>query len=195
MVKFSDMSRGKFAAVAVMALVFVVGAITVVRGIGAVTGHLAKVVTGGSTLAGKVSIVQNANFAYWVPGSDPGWTYDPKSKAVDPAHGVITFAVNFTGSPQIKVKISQQQMPDTLKPVGGGSWKHFIDQEKPVTDQPVGDGTIYYLPSLVNGVQASDGSDTIIFASDDILMFGRASEVTKSAQWSKLIDSMTKTTN
>jgi hypothetical protein len=184
------MSRGKFVGLIAAAGVFVVGAVTVVHTLGAVTGKLAKEVT--SKPVGQVASVQNANFSYWVPGSDTDWTYDPKSIAVDSQHGVITYAVKFAGGDVTQAKISQQRMPDPLKPVGGVSWKHFIQQEKPVTNQSAGDGTIYYLPALANGTQVSDGSDTIIFASDDILLFGQSTGVLKAAQWSKLIGSMTK---
>ena len=184
MVKFSEMSRGKFFAVILASAVFCVGAVTLLKIVSSVTGKLAKDVTGGTT-AGKLSVVKNAAFAYWVPGSDPAWTFDPRSKVVDQAHGVITYAITFA-SGSVPVKVSQQQMPEALKPVGGSAWKRFIDQEKPITDQPVGDGTIYYLPALANGTQVSDGSDTIIFSSDNILMFGQAGSILKSAQWSSL---------
>jgi hypothetical protein len=72
-------------------------------------------------------------------------------------------------------------------------WKKFMDQEKPASDQAAGDGTVYYLPALLNGVQAPDGSDTIIYATDNILMFAKAGVIVKSAEWTKLLNSMTKT--
>jgi hypothetical protein len=126
-----------------------------------------------------------------MPGQDDSWTYDDKQTAFDKTRGVVKYVVNLKEA-DVSITFSQQVMPTQLKPVGSDSWKAFISQEKPMTDQAVGDGTVYYLPALANGVPPASGSDTIIYATDKILMFGKAGRVMDAATWVRLLGSMSK---
>jgi hypothetical protein len=53
----------------------------------------------------------------------------------------------------------------------------------------VGRGTLYYLPALSNGAPAA-GADTVIYATNEVLLFGRAERVVGYDGWSKLMGAM-----
>ncbi len=193
MVKFSEMSRGQVIGLALAALVFAVGLAEVVREVRTFTSHLAKTVSHiQASKSGTVITINNANFDYITLGRDDAWTFDDKLTAFDQSRGVVKCVVTLKQG-NVTVTISQQKMPDQLKPRGSDKYNSFVDAQKPMSSQDVGLGKVYYLPALVNGSPAADGSDTIIYATDDILMFGRAGAVLKSDTWMKLLTSMQKT--
>jgi hypothetical protein len=190
-VKFSELSRGQFAGVVVAAVVFVVGAVTVVRGVAAFSGHVAKQAVQKKAQDSKVTSIDYANFAYLKPGSDADWTLDDSGMAFDQGKGIVKYVVTLKNG-NVGVTISQQVMPAQLRPRKSVKFQEFITEEKPAQSQDLGSGTVYYLPALENGAPAS-GSDTIIYATDDILLFGRAGRVLNYETWVKLLSSMNKT--
>jgi len=192
MVRFSEMSRGKFAAVVIAAVLLVVGLVTVVRATGSVTGGLLTGLRKGPVVEpvkqAQVTSINNANFTYFVPATDDNWTFDTKTTAYDQQHGVVKYVVHLK-YPVTDVTVSQQVMPNALKPRGSDKFKGFIKDLNVSSSQDVGAGTLYYFPALENGAPAS-GSDRVVFATDGILLFGQAGQVLHPDAWSKLLVAM-----
>jgi hypothetical protein len=193
LVKFSQMDRGQVIALALAGLVFVVGFVEVAREVGSVTGWLAKSAKHGTNSGknGKVTTINNAKFDYLVPEQGGDWKFDDDKTAYDQAKGVVKYTATLQ-SVNVDVTISQQVMPEELKPRGSAKFEGFIKDAKPTTSQKAGDGTVYFLPALENGAPAN-GSDIIIYATDDRLLFGRAGRVLGYDVWAKLLAGMTKT--
>jgi hypothetical protein len=182
------MSRGQLIGMAVAAVVLALGLSEAAREVGLVFPKRVHTQPAANK-TGQVTSIDNADFAYLAPKTDPDWTFDAKQTAFDQTKGVVQYKVTFNND-GVSVTISQQVMPEQLKPRGSEKFIGFVRDQKPMRSQEVGEGTVYYLPALQNGAPAPDGSDTIMFATDDILLFGRASVVVKSAEWTKLLGSL-----
>lgn len=169
--------------------IFLIGALTVWQRVShQVQGLVDSGKTSGNVQTVNVLDVDRANFGYYIPGTSDAWKFD-KSKAVfDKTSGIVKYPVTLTYA-STTVNITQQKFPDNLKPRDSGKFQNFIDSANPVRSQDAGKGRLYFMAALQNGAPAN-GSDTIIYATDDVLMFGRASTVLGYDAWAKLIASM-----
>lgn len=190
--KFSQMSRGQFLGVMAAGIVFVVGAITVVQQVGKFTTRAAKtVLTATSSNSNPSSTSTGAsgvNFAYLVPSQSADWTFDSTQIVFESDKGLVKYSVGLTNA-KVSVTITQQSLPSKLRPKGSSEFEAFIAGAKPTRSTVAGLGTVYYLPALKNGSTAN-GSDTIVFATNDILMFGRSDSVLGYDAWAKLLAAM-----
>ncbi len=187
-------SPWKLAAVGVVAGVFVVGLVVIVRGLWTAVPEVVKTATSkpsptAANKLGEVTTINNASFGYLIPGKDASWLFDDKSTAYDDAHGVVKYLVKLTYA-QVEVTISQQAMPGELAPRGSDKFNAFINDSKAVRSQDAGPGKIYFLPTLENGAPSSTSADTVIYATDNILMFGRANRAVRYGVWAQLLASM-----
>lgn len=197
------MSRGKLAAWALYALVFLIGALTLIQQAGTYVAHIvdshvshvqnynnsnSSTGTGGADSTANVS---SANFDYLLPSSNSAWTVATSQIAYDPAHAIVKYDVTFTNA-KVVATITQQVFPQQLSPRTGANFTAFINNSKPTRSLDENGGTLYFLPALRNGVLASDGTDTVIFARDDVLMFGQAQSILGWAAWTQIMGSMQK---
>jgi hypothetical protein len=191
-VKLSEISRGKVIGLAAAGVIFAVGAWTVLQQLGTVTTSVAKNVISQAKPSpapdSQATTIDNANFKYLVPGTDPAWTFDDKQTAFDQGKGLVKYAVKLNNA-NLEATITQQEMPLKLKPRGSKDFLAFIDGLKPTRSTDAGKGKLYYLPALKNGAPAN-GSDTVVYATDDILMFGRSDGVLGYDAWAKLMETM-----
>ena len=199
------MSRGKFAAWTLYGLVFLVGALTLVQQLGGYVHHFVSgIVThqqtysnsssGGSSGTGgpdQPAVLSAANFHYLVPGKSANWSMVDGQSAYDSAKGIVKYQVTFANA-KISASITQQVFPDQLKPRGGDKFLSFINNTKPTRSADVNSGTLYFLPMLKNGAPTTDGTDTVIFARDDVLMFGQAQGLLGWDAWTQMMASMQK---
>ncbi len=179
-----------------VAAVFVVGLLTVAHGLisdlhwpWASAGRVGQ----AQQLQGKtdeVTSIDNAKFSYLVPARDAQWQFDSSSTAYDQAKGIVKYLVTIKQG-SVGVTISQQAMPADLRPRGSGKFAAFINNLKATRSQDAGSGKAYFLLALENGAPA-DGSDTVVYATDDILMFGRSGSILDYDVWAKLLASMQK---
>jgi hypothetical protein len=193
----SKRRRLTMAGVAVLVLVIVgIGLNTIVSGfmVGRhkAPGKAAKspaAQTAGKTAEGdKLGNISEAGFGYLVPDDSPSWTLDVPSETYDSNKGVAKYNLKL-GSNDTAVTISQQSMPAQLLPRTSAAFTAFVEGNKPTLSVEAGDGTLYFLPALQNGVQAS-GSDTVIYATDSVLMFGKSERVVGPTDWAKLMSMM-----
>jgi hypothetical protein len=195
------MSRGKFAQWMLFGLVFVVGALTLVQQVGGYVSHFAhSVVTHTQTYANgssgtggpdQASVLSAASFDYLIPGKSTAWKMDDGQSVYDPGKGIVKYQVTFNNA-KVDASITQQVFPDQLKPRSGDKFTAFINNSKPSRSADVNLGTVYFLPMLQNGALAADGTDTVIFARDDVLMFGQASGKLGWDAWTQMMASMQK---
>ena len=188
MIKFSNMRRGQFVGIMIMVVIFVVGIITISHQVIVLASHLAKpspkvisqavAATSGESAP---TTIDQASFTYLVPASDPVWSYDKQSAVYDAGKGLVKYDLTFTNA-KVKASLTQQMMPDQLKPRGSSKFEAFITASKVARSQPTGNGTVFFLSALKNGAPAN-GSDTIIYATDSILMFGRSDGVLSYDAW------------
>jgi len=199
-VKFREMSRGKFFAWALGGTVFLVGALTLAQQVGSGVSNVAKGVVShihvysnnsASTASNssEVADIKNASFDYLVPGSGT-WKVDSSQTAYDPVKGIVKYQVDFSGE-NASATITQQPFPKQLEPRGGDKFMAFVNASKPARSEDVNGGTVYFLPALENGAPAS-GTDTVIFARDDVLMFGQAGRVLDWDIWTQMLATMKK---
>lgn len=132
--------------------------------------------------------IENASFAYLSPGADKNWAIDEGSKAYEDSKGVVKYTVKLKNS-GTSITISEQIMPADLVPKGSEAFLKFIAASKPTRSNDLSEGTLYFLPALQNGVPAS-GSDTVIYATNEVLMFGRAERVVGYEGWMALMSAM-----
>jgi hypothetical protein len=186
------MSRGNIIGLTLAGAVFAVGAWTVLQQLGSVTTNVAKGVISQTKASpekdSQLTTIDNANFKYLVPGTDEAWTFDDKQTAFDQGKGLVKYAVKMNNA-NIEATITQQELPMKLKPRGSQEFLGFIDGLKPTRSTDAGKGKLYYLPALKNGAPAN-GSDTVVYADDAILMFGRSDGVLGYDAWAKLMGTM-----
>jgi hypothetical protein len=170
--------------------IFLIGALTLWQ---RVSNQVQGLVDASGSTARNVKTVDvlnvnRADFDYYVPGSSDAWKFDQKSAAYDQVSKIVKYNVhlNYSGA---SIAVTQQRLPDQLKPRGSDKFINFIDSANPSRSQGTGKGTLYFMATLQNGAPAS-GSDTVIFATDDVLMFARAGTVVGYDTWSKLIATM-----
>jgi hypothetical protein len=137
---------------------------------------------------GQVTSVTNAKFNYLIPGNDATWTFDSRSPVYDQTTAVVKYAVplKFSGN---TVTVSQQKLPPDFKDRSGAKFKAFMDGMHPVRVVDAGRGSVYFLPALQNGAPAN-GADTVIFVTDDVLLFGKTGSVIGFDGWTKLMATM-----
>lgn len=181
----------KIVGVALIGVVFVVGLMTVLQKVGSWLPDVASLThpkQSPNIKTTEVLDVKKADFPYLVPGKDDAWKYDATSPVYDKTTGVVKYAVrlNYT---QVDITFSQQKMPDALKPRDSAKFTGFINNANPARSQNTGRGTVYFLAALQNGAPAN-GADTVIFATDDVLMFGKAGRVVGYDAWTKLLGTM-----
>ncbi|HEY2003905.1 MAG TPA: hypothetical protein VGH44_02210 [Candidatus Saccharimonadia bacterium] len=178
---------------AVLALLLVVGFVNLVGEVASLLHiHLPSISLNNQKVQqGTLTVVKDASkasFTFWVPAASPDWTFDPKSPVFDASRGVVDYQMKLTGG--TIVTISQQVMPDELKPWDtSAKFNQFISQSNVTMSEPAGKGKAYFRTTLTNGVPAN-GADTVIYANDDILMFGQAGEILSYDKWAKLLAAM-----
>jgi hypothetical protein len=138
--------------------------------------------------SGHLTGLAQAGFAYLMPADDAGWKVDEPSAAYEDSKGIVKYNLQLTNARTV-VTVSQQAMPAQLLPRKGSAFLTFIGDSKPTRSVEVNGGTLYYLPSLQNGVPAA-GSDTVILVSDSVLLFGRAERVVGYDGWLALMTAM-----
>lgn len=190
-VRKSSGSAKKRVLLALAGVVFVVGLFTVVQKVASWLPSLAKP---HKTATGNVKVnnsleIKKADFNYLVPGTDDAWTFDEGSVAFDSSTGVVKYAVKMKYS-GATVTFSQQTMPGEFKPrQTNNKFMAFINSANPTRSQDAGEGTVYFLAAMQNGA-AANGADTVIYATDDILMFGKTGQIVGYDGWAKLVGSM-----
>jgi hypothetical protein len=137
---------------------------------------------------GKISDVKNATFDYLEPADQSDWDFDDKSVIFEQENGIISYHINLKKA-GTTVVVSEQQMPDDLKPQSSTKFTQFILSSNVSRSQDAGIGKVYFQPALSNGAP-TEGSTTVIFATDDILMFGRAGKVLDYETWTMLMGAM-----
>jgi len=140
---------------------------------------------------GKLTVVKDASkagFDFLVPTASNDWQFDVKSPVFDASKGVVNYKVKLADGSN--VTISQQPMPDELKPWDSSAkFNQFINVSNVTMSEPVGNGKVYFRAALTNGAPAN-GATSVIYATDDILMFGQAGEVLGYDKWAKLLEAM-----
>lgn len=153
---------------------------------------LTKVVNGSPQNSHKLTIVKESSqqiFPYLVPKADPAWQFDAKSPVFDQTKGIVKYNVILVNS-NSTVTISQQKMPQELKPVpSSAKFNKFIIDSNVTFSKPVGPGTAYFREALKNGVSAN-GATTVIYAANDSLLFGQSGTILDYDIWAKLLGSM-----
>jgi hypothetical protein len=147
----------------------------------------------GKSKSPKISVVhevKNAPFNFMVPSPNAAWSYDEKSLTFDPDKGVMKYILRLNFA-QADLTVSQQVMPDELKVPKSSKLSAFIQASNVVRSQQAGDGTLYFVAALQNGAQAN-GADAVIYATDDILLFGRTGSILGYDAWANLMASMRK---
>jgi hypothetical protein len=132
--------------------------------------------------------IQKATFEYLLPGYSSGWKMDDDSKAYVPSKSIVKFNLLLGAT---ATTITEQMLPPALAPRQSAAFQSFVMGSKVSRSQDVGSGTLYFLPALQNGAPAN-GADTIIYATDEVLMFGRSGSVVGYDKWVKLFESMKK---
>lgn len=172
-------------------LASVASGVVLAAGVGWVWSSLARpAAKSSSPKIGVVHDVKDAPFNFLVPGANAAWTYDTSSQRFDPDKGVMQYGVKLTYSNDV-VTISQQLMPDELKPVKSDKFMAFINSSNVVRSQQAGPGTLYFIGMNQVGGSAP-GTDAVIYATDDILLFGRTGSVVGYDAWAGLMASMKK---
>jgi hypothetical protein len=148
----------------------------------------------GSNRQPSLKIIKEASqsgFDYLVPGSNPAWQFDPKSPVFDATKGVVNYPVVLRDG-NVKITISQQKMPEELKPYDQSpKFNQFIISSNVTFSEPVGKGKAYFRTALQNGAPAG-GATTVIYATTDVLVFGQAGAILDYATWAKLLESLHK---
>lgn len=178
--------------IALVGGVFVIGMLTVAQKVGNWLPDLSRVLHPAKTDNVKVvpvAKISEADFPYLVPGKDADWTYDEASPAYDKAKGVVKYGVTLNNA-HINVTFSQQRFPKDLQSRTSNKFKAFVNDSNPARSQDTGRGTLYFLQSIENGAPSSSGADTIIFATDDVLLFGKTGRIVGYDGWAKLLSSM-----
>jgi hypothetical protein len=179
------------ATVVVLLGIFAVGLVTMVRGLGAAVAPVAKVVTGrDSSAQGAATTIGHAKFAYLIP-KNRDWELQSNSVVYDEGKGVVRYQLMLKDA-DLPLVMSQQVMPDELKPQTGAKFDQLVLASNVVRSQAAGKGKVYFEAALTNGVQAN-GATNVIYATDDILMFGHAPTVLAYDKWVALMASMEKT--
>jgi len=177
----------------IMGAIFAVGLISIASYGARLLPHKAapKPKTGTSAVSNAVSdvaTIDGATFSYLVPGKSADWSVLGTGQAFDKAKGVAKYTIVLNNN-NVHVTMSQQAMPVALMPRGSVAFSNFINGSKVSRSQDVGDGTLYYLPALYNGAPAN-GTDTVIYATDSVLLFGRAESIIGYDAWAKLVGSL-----
>ena len=198
MVRFSEMSRGNFAKWLLFGVVFLVGALTLAQQVGSMASDFAKTLVtnqktydnhgSGSVGPDRPEDLSKAKFAYLLPGKSADWKLADGQSAYEAGKGIVKYQVMFTNA-KVNASISQQVFPGQLKPRDGDKFMKFVDGTKPTRSADVNRGTVYFLPALQNGAPAN-GTDTVIFARDDVLMFGQSQGILGWDAWTKFVSSM-----
>jgi hypothetical protein len=179
-------------AIATMSVVFLVGFITVLEKIQGSLPDLSQITQpkkSGNVKNYEVANVRDAKFPYLVPGKNAAWEYDEKTIAYDKAKDVVKYGVRLNNS-QANVTFSQQKFPKDLESPKSPKFMAFVNDSNPTRSQDTGRGTVYFLSSLENGVETTKGADTIIFVTDDVLMFAKAGRIVGYDGWSQLLATM-----
>ena len=148
----------------------------------------AKTGVSATPVVASTTSIEAANFNYLSPSTSPDWSVLAGSQAFDKAKNLVKYTVVLNNN-NVHVTVSQQVMPTALKPRSSKAFADFIAGSKVSRSQDAGAGTLYFLPALVNGAVAN-GSDTVIYATDDVLLFGRSEAVIGYEAWAKLISAM-----
>jgi hypothetical protein len=136
----------------------------------------------------SLSNITDASFGYLLPGASSAWTVQGGSKTYDSKKGLVKYNVKLTNAGTL-VTVSQQVMPADLLPRDSAAFNQFMESNKPTRSADAGGGKLYFLPALQNGSPAA-GADTVIFATDNVLLFGRAESVVGWDGWTKMMAAM-----
>ena len=135
-----------------------------------------------------VKDASRSGFDFWVPLPNSDWTFDAKSPVFDSSKGVVDYQVKLASG--VGVTVSQQVMPEELKPRDvSPKFNQFILNSNVTLSEPAGKGKAYFRAAESNGAQAN-GADSVIYATDNILMFGQSSEIIPYDKWAKLLAAM-----
>jgi hypothetical protein len=160
----------------------------VLQEVAQLTGVIKPVVKGRQASVGKAAAINSANFDFLTPGPNKAWTFDPASVVTDDQKGLVKYTVHLTNA-DVDVIVTQQTLPGELAPRTSDRFQQFIRDQKATISQPVGDGMLYFVPALMNG-QPADGTDTVIYANDKILLFGRGAKFVGTGAWVGLMRAM-----
>jgi hypothetical protein len=179
------------AVAAVVLVVFAVGLVTIIKGMGSAAAPAIKVVKGkDAKVQGMAVGAGNAKFTYLTP-SHADWDFDVNSVVYDEIKEVVKYQLMLRGA-DLPVVISQQKMPEDLKPITGAKFNQFILSSNVVRSETVVGGKIHYQAALVNGAQ-TNGATTVIYATDEVLLFAHAPAVMAYEKWALLLGSMSGT--
>lgn len=177
---------------ATLVMVFLVGLVTVLQKISGSLPDISKLINPpktGNVQQFDAATIKDANFTYLVPRKSESWEFDESTAAYDKQKDVVKYGVTLNNA-QVNVVFSQQKFPEDLKPRKSNKFMAFINDSNPTRSQDAGEGTVYFLSSLENGVPTTDGTNTIIYATDDILMFGKAGKLVGYDGWVELLTAM-----
>lgn len=167
--------------------IFGVGLATVLWGAGSAAEPLVKVVRGQDADTPGAVTYNNAAFPYLVP-KHKDWDFKSDSVVFDQGKGVVKYQVVLK-DPSLPVVISQQVMPSELKPQTSAKFNQLVLSSNVVRSQEAGKGKVYFQAALTNGAQAN-GATNVMYATDDILLFGHAPMVMGYDKWAELLSSM-----
>lgn len=151
-------------------------------------GNATQAADGQSANPDQLTHIKEASFSYLTPKLDPDWDFDLDSLVYDASKELVRYVFAFHNS-GVQVAVTQQPLPAELMPRTSAAFDAFIQDNKVSRSQDVGQGTVYFLPALKNGVPGA-GSDTIIFATDSILMFAKADSLVGYDPWLKYIEKL-----
>lgn len=144
----------------------------------------------GKTVQSKLTVVTDptkAGFNYLVPSAD-GIQFDAQSPVFDSSKGVVDYEVVADGS---QITISQQPMPADLQPwATSQKFQAFVVSSDVAVSEPVANGKIFFRQAIQNNAPAVGETDTIIYATNDILMFGQGTNFVSYSEWVKLVNAM-----
>ncbi len=153
---------------------------------------LPKLVSGPAKTSDNLTIVKEnskAVFPYLVPKADSAWQFDASSTLFDQTKGVVKYNLILKQG-NSKVTISQQKLPDELKPVpNSAKFNQFIIASNVNYSVSIGAGKAYFRVAQQNGAPAS-GATTVIFATNDVLLFGQSGTILSYDEWSKILGGM-----
>jgi hypothetical protein len=173
-------------------VIFVVGLVTVWEKIQSSLpdlSNLTRPTKSGNVKNYELANIKDAKFPYLVPGKNAAWEYDEKTIAYDKAKDVVKYVVRLNNS-HANVTFSQQKFPKDLESRKSPKFMAFVNDSSPTRSQDTGRGTVYFLSSLENGVESTKGADTVIFVTDDVLMFAKAGRIVGYDGWSQLLATM-----
>jgi hypothetical protein len=153
---------------------------------------ISRVVSGAPHNSDKLTIVKEntkAVFPYLVPKPNSAYQFDPESTLFDQTKGIVKYNVILKDK-NTKITISQQKLPEELRPVpDSAKFNQFILASNVNYSLSIAGGKVFFRMAQQNGAPAS-GATTVIFATNDVLLFGQSGDILSYEKWSKLLGEM-----